>query len=137
MLSCFIPSAWADPPHEPIGRWLTQDHEGIVEIEPCGESLCGRVVGMDAPFAADGRPVTDPQGRPQCGLVILHESREAQPGLWQGVITNPDDGADWRCELWMVGDALHLRGYVLVPLLGKTQIWTRYDGPVRPDCRMG
>lgn len=128
--------ARAERAQEVVGHWLTQDHEGVVAIEPCGEGLCGRVVGMDAPFAADGRPVTDRQGRPQCGLGILQESIETQPGLWHGVITNPNDGTDWRCEFWIVGDTLHLRGYVLVPLLGQTQVWTRYAGALQPDCRM-
>ena len=136
-LSCHATAALADRPQEPIGRWLTQDHDGVIEIGPCGDGLCGRLVGMDAPLGTDGRPVTDPQGQPQCGLTILRESGEAQPGLWQGHIVNPNDGTDWRCEFWMVGDTVHLRGYLLVPLLGKTQVWTRYGGPIGPDCRMG
>lgn len=130
-------AAHADRGQEPVGRWLTQDHEGVIAIEPCGKSLCGSVVGMDAPFAADGRLVTDPQGRLQCGLRILHQSVETRPGLWKGIITNPNDGTDWRCEFWMVGDTLHLRGYVLIPLLGQTQIWTRYGGVPGANCRMG
>jgi hypothetical protein len=31
---------------------------------------------------------------------------------------------------------LHLRGYVLVPLLGSTQVWTRYAGQPTADCHM-
>lgn len=136
-MSCLSLNARADTEQEPFGQWLTQDREGVVAIQPCGDQICGRIVGMDSPFDSTGRPVTDPQGRPQCGLTILHDTREAHPGVWHGTITNPNDGTDWRCEFWMVGNTIHLRGYVLVPLLGKTQVWTRYTGSARPDCGIG
>lgn len=135
-LSGLTSAAHADRPQEPFGQWLTQDGEGVITIEPCGAGICGRITGMDSPSDSLGRPVTDPQGKPQCGLTILRETQEAQPGLWQGTITNPNDGTNWRCEFWMVGETIHLRGYILFPLLGKTQVWTRYAGSVRPDCGM-
>lgn len=128
--------AHAEPAREPLGRWMTQDREGVIEVFACGADLCGRVVGMDAPFRKDGRAVVDTRGRPQCGLTLLRDAREAEPGLWRGAILNPNDGRTWRCEFWIVGDTLHLRGYVLVPALGQTQVWTPYAGPLRPDCRL-
>ncbi len=136
-LSCLISAARADRPREPFGQWLTQDRDGVIAIEPCDAGICGRIVGMDSPYDSAGHPVTDPQGKSQCGLTILRETQEAQPGLWQGTITNPNDGTHWRCEFWMVGDTIHLRGYLLVPLLGKTQVWTHYTGSVQPDCGIG
>ncbi len=37
----------------------------------------------------------------------------------------------------MSPDRLRLRGYFLLPMLGATRFWTRYDGPPPPaDCRM-
>jgi hypothetical protein len=29
---------------------------------------------------------------------------------------------------------LQVRGYVGLRLLGQTQVWTPYAGPLRPDC---
>jgi len=119
----------------PVGNWLTEDGDGVIGIAPCGQGLCGRIVGMSDLTRADGGPVVDKSGRPQCGLTILDGSRQTDTGVWSGAITNPDDGATWNCEFWREADGLHLRGYVLVPLLGTTQLWRRYGGPVRPDCR--
>jgi hypothetical protein len=31
---------------------------------------------------------------------------------------------------------LRLRGFLGIPLLGQTQTWTRYAGPLPEDCRL-
>jgi uncharacterized protein (DUF2147 family) len=127
----------ADPQiaSSPVGRWLTQDHEGVIEITTCDTDLCGRIVGMDSPTGADGQPVVDVSGRPQCGLTIMRVSADGT-GRWTGRITDPDSGDAWRCALWVDAQGrLNLRGYVLIPALGRTQLWTRFDGAPRADCR--
>jgi uncharacterized protein (DUF2147 family) len=121
----------------PVGVWLTADGDGVIDITPCGDGVCGRIVGMSMLTRPGGGKVLDARGRPQCGLTILGPMRQTETGIWQGTITNPDDGTIWTCEFWVEPDGLHLRGYVLVPLLGRTQIWRRYTGPLAPDCRMG
>lgn len=120
----------------PQGRWWTQDHDGVIAIEPCGAALCGRIMGEDQPFLPDGTPQRDVHGAPQCGLVILHDARLEQDGRWYGLITDPRDGQDWHCELWLENGTLRLRGYVLITLLGQTQTWTRFAGRLSADCRI-
>lgn len=130
-------SAWADQRmgSSPLDRWLTQDREGVIEIAVCGVELCGRIVGMDAPAKADGRQVVDVNGVPQCGLTIMHVAADST-GRWSGHIIDPDTGRTWRCALWVdERNRLNLRGYVLVPALGQTQFWTRFDGVPGADCR--
>lgn len=130
-----VPTAQAEP--GPVGRWLTEDRGGVIEIAPCGAALCGRIVGMTEPVRPDGKPQTDNTGRPKCGLTILRQAIETDPGEWSGRITNPDDGTVWNCVLSVDAERrLHLRGYVLVPLFGQTQIWTHYSGRLGSDCRM-
>ena len=41
----------------PIGMWETG--ESHVEIYNCGDLLCGRIVALDEPLNADGKPKTD------------------------------------------------------------------------------
>lgn len=121
-----------------IGNWLTQDHEGVIGIAPCGAGFCGRILGMTRPLAPAGGPLLDHARRPRCHLTILRMAASAAPNLWQGRITNPDDGAVYDSQLSVDAQGrLHLRGYVLLPLLGQTQIWTRYAGRLSADCRMG
>lgn len=119
----------------PMGRWLTQDREGVIEISACGTGLCGRIVGMDSPAHADGQPVLDVNGVPQCGLTIMQVAADGS-GRWNGQIIDPDTGRAWRCALWVnEPDRLNLRGYVLIPALGQMQSWTRFAGMPAADCR--
>jgi uncharacterized protein (DUF2147 family) len=118
------------------GLWLTEDRGGVIDIQPCGSLYCGRIVGLSA--ASSGEPLPkDVNGRSRCGLEIIHGLAETDPGEWSGQITNPEDGQSYSARL-SVDDRgrLRLRGYVLVPLFGQTQIWTRYAGRVTADCRM-
>lgn len=130
-------AAMAGPPPRPIeGLWLTEDTEGVIEIARCGEAeWCGRIVGI-ADFGPTGMP-RDVQGRPQCGLEIIHRLRETEPGIWRGTITNPEDGRTYQARLSLdEAGRLRLRGFIGMPLLGATQLWTRYAGTLAPECRM-
>jgi len=121
----------------PVGTWLTQDRDGVIQIYRCGAGICGRIVGMSEIVRPDGTRPVDRAGHPQCGLVILRETADTHAHIWSGRITNPDDGSTWRCESWVDADGLHLRGYIFVPMLGQTQVWRPYTGALHPDCRMG
>jgi uncharacterized protein (DUF2147 family) len=118
------------------GPWLTQDAGGVIDIEPCGAQYCGRIVGLSA--ASSGAPMPrDANGHSRCGLQIIQGLAETDPGEWTGKITNPEDGQTYSARLSVDDQGrLRLRGYLLVPLLGQTQLWTRYAGRVTADCRM-
>lgn len=135
--ACLVLSGPALAESSPVGRWLVPDASGVIEIVPCRDGLCGRIVGQNEIRDAQGNPTRDVHGVPHCGLIILHGTRLAEPGHWGGLITNPDEGSDWRCEFWLgVDGRLRLRGYILTPLLGQTQTWTPYTGQVGADCAM-
>ena len=120
----------------PEGNWLTQDRDGVIEIGPCDGGLCGRIIGMRETRRRDGGIATDPQGHPTCGLTILRAAPDG-PGRWSGHIADPDTGTSWHCTLRVdAADHLLLRGYVLLPLFGQTQTWTRYPGRLAADCAM-
>jgi uncharacterized protein (DUF2147 family) len=107
----------------------------VIQISPCGAYLCGWIVGMrDWPRSGVPRDV---YGRPECGLAIIQHLAPASGDRWQGRITDPDDGRSYGAELWRDReDRLHLRGYLAIPLLGSTQVWTPYAGAVSADCRV-
>ncbi len=118
----------------PEGLWLTQDHDGVIELRACGAGLCGRIVGMTQTVRPDGSIPADPQGHPMCGLIILHALPDG-PGQWSGEITDPTDGSGWNCTLRLDATGnVKLRGYLLVPLLGRTQTWTPFTGTLGQGC---
>ena len=133
--------AAAAPVPDPTGRWLTERGDGVVEITRCGAALCGRIVGGQiAPGASDiGRDVHD---APLCGLTLFSDMRpdEAGPdhgGPWNGHVYNPLDGRVYAARLTMPGpDRLRLRGYIGLPLLGASELWTRYTGALDAECQM-
>ena len=110
-------------------------------LAPCGTALCGRVTWLDR---AAGGPLVDRHNpdpalrrRPVCGIEILRDFRLGAVGEWVGGrVYNPNDGQEWRVTLATAGpDRLRLRGYVLVPLFGQTQVWSRAPANFAGDCR--
>jgi uncharacterized protein (DUF2147 family) len=134
LLGVLAMPAYAQTTASPQGLWWTEDRSGVIQIAPCAEGLCGRIVGQIEPRDAGGNVTLDIHGVPHCGLLILR-GRLVKAGHWRGSIVNPEDGSVWNCEFWVGADgALRLRGYVLVELIGQTQIWPRFQGQVAKDC---
>ena len=133
-LACLLAGPAAAAP-SPIGNWLTEDGSGVIAIAPCGANVCGAIVGMDKPLDANGNPVRDVRGVPMCGLGILQSTTETGPGRYEGLITNPLDGSVWHCVFWVDNNGnLDMRGYVLLPLFGQTQVWTRFAPSLTAGC---
>src|SRR5262245_33099 len=129
----------------PVGLWYAEGGAAQVAIEPCGAALCGQVTWLRSPFDEDGcdlrdRRNPDPVRRRRriLGLTVL-EGLTAQPdGTWtSGTIYDPGTGNTYSCRLTLEGaDRLHLRGYLGIPLLGRTTTWTRV-GTENRMCRDG
>ena len=118
------------------GFWLTADHDGIIKVFSCGDSLCAEIAGVILDHATDPTPV-DHRGVSQCHLELITDAREVRPDLWKGHIIDPRNGNIYGVELHLDPRGnLALRGFLGIPLLGHTQTWTRYAGPVPDDCRM-
>lgn len=126
------PAIAADDPA--FGLWLTENKRAIIEIGPCGEKACGKIVWMAEPLTADGQPKVDAknedpalQSRPICGLPLIGDFERSGPGAWDdGFIYSPQEGETYTAYLEAQPDGtLKLRGYIGLPILGKSQIWTR------------
>lgn len=122
----------------PVGVWQDTNQRTRVEIAPCGDRLCGKIVWFQWPNNAKGLPLVDRKnsdpalrGRPLLGLQILYGLRSADGRTWKdGRIYNPDDGVNYRATMTLDDDgALRVRAYVLHPLLGKTRVFTRAPAP--------
>jgi uncharacterized protein (DUF2147 family)/peptidoglycan/LPS O-acetylase OafA/YrhL len=124
----------------PVGVWYAEGGAAKVAIEPCGEELCGRVVWLRSPYDDDGcdlrdRRNPDPtlRARKVEGLEILRGLTWRPDGTWvNGRIYDPASGSTYTCQLALDGDdRVRLRGYVGIPLIGRTTTWTRVGGESR------
>jgi uncharacterized protein (DUF2147 family) len=119
-----------------LGLWMTADNGGVVKLEPCGAMICGIVDGITG-FRSNGAPPVDNKGRSRCHLQIISDLVLEEPGLWAGHITNPDDGNVYSIHISLDPEGkLRMRGYIGIPLLGRTTVWTRYEGKLTPDCHL-
>ena len=122
--------AQAASPDLVVGRWRTETKNGIVEIQRCGPSICGRLLTSD-------KLSTDPnlkdvnnsdarlRARPLKNLMILSGFKQDGGGWSGGRIYNADDGKTYSAKVTPLGaDRLAVRGCVFVPLC-KTQTWVR------------
>lgn len=116
------------------GDWLTEGGDGVIQIAPCAQGLCGRIVGITR-GATEPMPV-DVHGEPQCGLTILTINPDAEDGVWHGQVTDPRNGKIYSAEIRMnPRGRLLMRGYIGIPLLGQTQVWQRFIGRIGQECR--
>lgn len=109
----------------PTGRWVTESGNLEIEIAPCEQKLCGKVVQVLA-----NRSMSDPSAEiatpPALGMEILKGFADAGDGEWEGEIFNRENGKTYSCVLRLVdADRLEVRPYVGIHLIGKTQIWRR------------
>jgi uncharacterized protein (DUF2147 family) len=134
-------SAATDPV---FGRWLVENGEAVIEIAPCGDEACGRVVWLKAAWDAGGSPKRDVENpdrsqraRSLCGHRLIEGLRPAGDGSWEdGTIYSARDGRTYGFEIRPEGaDRLHVRGYIGISLLGGSQTWVREDG-MRGSCTM-
>jgi uncharacterized protein (DUF2147 family) len=130
LLIAALMGAPALPADTAVGRWKTETKNGIVEIQRCGPSICGRLVTSDLlrqqPDLKDANNADAAQrARPLKGLMLI-SGFTADDGAWTGgQIYNPDDGRTYKAKVTPIdANQLKVRGCVFVPLC-KTQTWTR------------
>lgn len=122
------------PPPGPLGIWFDDTGQGAIEIAPCGERLCGRIVWLKEPTSQDGQALTDAlnpdpreRQRPICGLQIIGGLEPQPNGKWdRGWIYDPKEGKSYDVEISLRGpDRLQVKGYLGVKFLSESFIWTR------------
>ena len=104
-----------------------------------GDVLCGRLVWFRLKPGDSNLDLSnsDPKlrNRPLCGLVFMTGFKPADPNNWEdGRVYNTDDGNTYHATMRLQPDGtLRLHGYIVVTLIGASEIWTRHTGPV-PAC---
>jgi uncharacterized protein (DUF2147 family) len=131
------PSAVAQGPASPPGYggvWFDDTGDGAVEIVPCADRLCGRIVWLKAPVDKSGRALNDANNtdarqrqRPICGLPVIGNLKRQSDGAWdEGWIYDPKQGKQFDVELKLrSAEALQVTGYIGVKFLSETFVWKR------------
>ncbi len=120
-----------------LGNWR-EPTGSVIHVEQCASGLCLRLVLLSpkAPATVDvHNPDAAQRNRSLCDLVIgsrfqLNDATHAS----EGTLYDPKSGKTYRGTMTVMDNTLMLRGYVGLPVFGKTESWQRVSGSVAP-CR--
>lgn len=120
----------------PVGLWNTiSDRDGkptaVVEIREVNGELSGVVrellVAADPEDSVCGKCSGDRKGQRIVGMEIVRHMH-ADGDQWSGgEILDPENGKTYRASMKLTDDGkkLVVRGYIGLPLLGRSQTWLR------------
>lgn len=106
-----------------IGRWINPYGSVVVETQPCGERLCGRVSWANPEAQQDAR---DSGLTSLIGTQLLEDYRPTGSRQWRGRVYVPDLGHSFQSTIVMEDTAtLRISGCILGGLICKSQRWRR------------
>jgi uncharacterized protein (DUF2147 family) len=124
-----------------LGVWNDAEKDAKIEIFKCENKYCGKIVTAKEPNypagSKDGTPGTPrldhnnpdsaKRSRPIIGLQIVNDFTFAGDGMWKdGTVYDPKNGKAYRGKMTLVSpDRLVMRGFVGIPLFGRSTEWTR------------
>ncbi len=130
--------------NSPLGYWKTIDDvtgqpKSILKIWQSSNGLSGQVIKIyPSPGKDQNELCTACKGARHnqriVGMVILQGLKQNanNPSEWtNGEILDPHNGKTYHCNLQVIdnGQKLNVRGYIGVPLFGRSQTWLRVAGP--------
>lgn len=119
-----------------VGKWQTIDDEtkkpkGVVEIVDNAGVFQGRVIKLYEGALSQCTGCTGAQkDAPILGMTVVSGLKETKDGQYEGgKVFDPKSGKTYsgKAKLTSGGQALELRGFVGVSLLGRTQTWKRLN----------
>ena len=134
---CLLPALALAQQAAPVGEWRTiDDHSGkprsIVEVRANADgTLSARIVRL-IDQSKGPNPMCDAcrgalHGKPVVGMTIAWSLRREGDRWGGGRIVDPDNGKEYSVKFTpgKDGRTLEVRGYLGLPLLGRTQVWQR------------
>jgi uncharacterized protein (DUF2147 family) len=133
-------AAFGATPDGILGIWRTEMDESKVEVFRCGDKICGKIIWLKSPLFTDSRdgvvgtPLNDfnnpdpaLKSWPILGLQVLEGFTAVGENSWgNGTCYDPKSGKTYRGKIRLAApDRLELRGYIGIPLFGRTSAWSR------------
>ena len=121
----------------PVGHWRTFSDKtgaqtGLIEITQSGDEISGRIVKLIQEPGDPADPICDKCDGPEkdqhmIGMTILKGFRRDGDEWNGGTILDPRTGNHYNSELRLDedGNKLLVRGYMGLPILGRTVTWVR------------
>jgi uncharacterized protein (DUF2147 family) len=138
-LACTWTSSAQEDRKVPVaGSWRTENGDATVEI---GLSPSGELEGflLDVDGYDDKNPDRALRARPLHGLRMLwgFHPKDGSGTEWSGgKIYDPESGKTYSCRIRLERGALEIRGYVGIPLFGRSTTWARAPaGPAEKPVR--
>jgi uncharacterized protein (DUF2147 family) len=123
----------------PVGVWKSiDDNNGkpmaLIRISEHDGELKGRIEKLFSPPPGDKNPkcikCTDARKeQPVIGMTIIEGMHAEGAAFGGGTILDPDNGKIYKSRMTLVDDGkkLQVRGYIGMPLFGRTQTWLREE----------
>jgi uncharacterized protein (DUF2147 family) len=139
LLVAAAPASYADPAASPTGLWKNVDDEtgkpkALIRVSESDGVISGRIekILTDKPEAVCDKCTDERKDKPVQGMTIISGMRRnaEQPGVFDGgEILDPNNSKVYRSRMKLIdgGRKLDVRGYVGVPLFGRTQTWLREE----------
>lgn len=117
-----------------VGKWKTIDDEtgkakSIIQIYEQNGKYFGKIVDLLLP--EDKGKLCDKcsgtnKNKPIVGMVIMEDMLRDGDSFSGGKIMDPKSGKTYKCSIEFDGkDALKVRGFIGISLIGRTQTWKR------------
>lgn len=112
-----------------VGKWKTIDDKSgeaksVIEIYEQDGKLYGKVVELfNEPDQVCDLCTDNRKDQKVLGMQIIDGLTKTGKKWGKGKILDPGDGKFYDCQIWLDGDQLRVRGYIL--FLFRTQTWVR------------
>jgi uncharacterized protein (DUF2147 family) len=109
---------------------ITHKPRALVRIFQRNDELFGKIEASLDPAEAKEkceRCSDDRHNKPVIGMIVMRNMKKHGGEYSGGDILDPDTGQIYKCRFTMEdgGRKLVVRGYILMPLLGRSQTWWR------------
>jgi uncharacterized protein (DUF2147 family) len=139
LAAAFIMSPAFDDDSSPIGLWKNIDDvsgkpKALIRISESNGVLQGQIEKLFRAADQEQNPKCDKctdarKDQPIIGMVFMNGLKKDGSEYTGGEILDPDNGKVYRSKMELTdgGKKLKVRGYIGVPMLGRSQVWVRQE----------
>ena len=139
LMTFTVGTAFAQTQDPAIGVWKTIDDKtnqpaSLIKIDQVNGVLEGTIIKTfpkpnETPLVYCSLCKDDRKDKPIVGMKIMTDLKQDQPGVWSGgKILDPKEGEVYKVKIATEdGKKMDIRGYIGVPLLGRTQVWDKAE----------